>query len=165
MNCCSMGFPDASFDAVIDKATLDSLLCGENSTVNTGKYVGTVARLLKPGGVFIIVSFGTPENRLSYLEGDYGWQVTVHSIPKPTINTAGLPEVNSSDPNQQHVRAPPAGVRFVYECENACLTLRPPPSTSPVSCVSTCTLQKKWRRTCCLLVCVCVSFYREGRRS
>ena len=129
MNCCSMGFPDASFDAVIDKATLDSLLCGENSTVNTGKYVGTVARLLKPGGVFIIVSFGTPENRLSYLEGDYGWQVTVHSIPKPTINTAGLPEVNSSDPNQQHVRAPPAGVRV-----RACICVPhpppPPPSTS-----------------------------------
>ena len=162
MNCCSMGFPDASFDAVIDKATLDSLLCGENSTVNTGKYVGTVARLLKPGGVFIIVSFGTPENRLSYLEGDYGWQVTVHSIPKPTINTAGLPEVNSSDPNQQHVRAPPAGVRVRV---NACLTLHPPPPL--FSCASTCTLQKKRRRKCCLLecvcVCVCVCFSRRRR--
>ena len=70
MNSCSLGFPDASFDAVIDKAMLDSLLCGEASTANTGRYVGEVARTLKPGGVYIIVSFGTPENRLSYLEGD-----------------------------------------------------------------------------------------------
>lgn len=107
MNSCSLGFPDASFDAVIDKAMLDSLLCGEASTANTGRYVGEVARVLKPGGTFIIVSFGAPENRLSYLEGDYGWQVTVHSIPKPTVNTAGLPEVNSSDPSQQHVRSGP----------------------------------------------------------
>ncbi len=144
MNCCSMGFPDASFDAVIDKALLDSLLCGENSTVNTGKYVGTVARLLKPGGAFIIVSFGTPENRLSYLEGDYGWQVTVHSIPKPTINTAGLPEVNSSDPNQQHVRC---------VCARACVNaLHCAPHPLPLFYpplplrLSTCTLQKRRHR-------------------
>ena len=110
MNCCSMGYPDASFDAVIDKATLDSLLCGENSTANSGRYVAEVARVLRPGGVFIVVSFGSPENRLSYFEGEYGWQVTVHSIPKPTINTAGLPEANTSDPNMQH---------YVFICTKA----------------------------------------------
>jgi hypothetical protein len=139
-----MGFPDASFDAVIDKALLDSLLCGENSTVNTGKYVGTVARLLKPGGAFIIVSFGTPENRLSYLEGDYGWQVTVHSIPKPTINTAGLPEVNSSDPNQQHVRCVRARACVnALHCAPHPLPLFSPPL--PLR-LSTCTLQKRRHR-------------------
>jgi SAM-dependent methyltransferase len=118
MNCCSLGYPDASFDAVIDKATLDSLLCGENSTANTGRYVGEVCRVLKPGGVFIVVSFGTPENRLSYLEGEYGWQTTVHSIPKPTINAAGLPQTNTSDPNLQHVSCAPI-VFCPFSSENA----------------------------------------------
>jgi hypothetical protein len=42
--------------------------------------------------VFIIVSFGAPENRLSYLEGEYGWSVTVSAIPKPSISAAGLAE-------------------------------------------------------------------------
>ena len=101
MNVCSLGYPDASFDAVVDKATLDSILCGENSTANSGRYVKEVARVLKPGGVFIIVSFGAPENRLSYLEGEYGWSVTVSAIPKPSISAAGLAEA-SHDPSQSH---------------------------------------------------------------
>ena len=101
MDMCSMGFADATFDAVLDKAALDSLLCGESSTANSGRYVKEVARVLKPGGVFIVVSFGAPENRLSYLEGDYGWSVTVAAIPKPSISAAGLPEA-SADPAQSH---------------------------------------------------------------
>jgi EEF1A lysine methyltransferase 4 len=31
MSCTALDFGDASFDAVIDKGTLDSILCGENS--------------------------------------------------------------------------------------------------------------------------------------
>lgn len=101
MNCCSLGYDAASFDAVVDKGTLDSLLCGENSTANSGRYVAEVARVLKPGGVFIVVSFGTPENRMSYLEGEYGWTTSVHSIPKPSIDAEGMPQTNS-DPSGQH---------------------------------------------------------------
>ena len=108
MNCCSMGYPDASFDAVIDKATLDSLLCGENSTANSGRYVAEVARVLRPGGVFVVVSFGAPEIRLSFLEGDYGWRVAARSLPKPNVDASALPEGTSpTDPNYFH---------FAYIC-------------------------------------------------
>lgn len=65
MNCTALNFPDACFGAVIDKGALDCLLCGENSTANTGRYTHEVARVLKPGGVFIIVSYAAPELRLS----------------------------------------------------------------------------------------------------
>ncbi len=108
MNCSALNYPDASFNAVIDKGTLDCLLCGENSTAITGRYTHEVARVLKPGGVFIVVSYGAPENRLSYLEGDYGWFVSVQTIPKPTINTAGLPDTVSSDSTSCH---------YVYVCK------------------------------------------------
>jgi ubiquinone/menaquinone biosynthesis C-methylase UbiE len=94
-------FPDRQFDAVVDKALLDSLLCGERSTANAGLYVKEVARCLKPGGVFIVVSFGAPENRLSYFEGDYGWTTAVTAIPKPSINAAGLAEA-ATEPGQNH---------------------------------------------------------------
>ena len=94
MNMCALNFPDLCFDAVLDKATIDSILCGENSTANTSRYTHEVARVLKPGGVFIVISHGAPDIRLSYLEGDYGWTVTVSTLPKPVINVAGLPEVS-----------------------------------------------------------------------
>lgn len=44
MNVCDMQFPDASYDAVIDKGTLDSILCGDNSTSNAAKYCAQVSR-------------------------------------------------------------------------------------------------------------------------
>ena len=62
-------FPDASFSAVIDKGTLDSLLCGEGSTTTAAKYVMTVSRVLQRGGVFLIVSYGAPDNRLRWVWG------------------------------------------------------------------------------------------------
>jgi len=106
MSCYSLGYADGTFDAVIDKGTLDSLLCGENSTANSARYVAEVCRTLKPGGVFIVVSFGTPDIRLSYFEGDYGWTTTVHSIPKPSVDADGMPKIGS-DPAQQH---------YIYIC-------------------------------------------------
>ena len=101
MNVTSLSYPDASFDAVLDKGTLDCLLCGESSTANTAKYMSEVSRVLKPGGLFLVVTYGSPENRLSYLEGDYGWTTSVNTLPKPVINAEGLPEVQV-DESQVH---------------------------------------------------------------
>ena len=62
-----MDFPEASFDAVVDKATLDSVLCGENSTANVNKMISEVHRVLGKNGVYLVVSYGQPEFRLTYL--------------------------------------------------------------------------------------------------
>lgn len=75
MDVKTMEFNENSFDAIIDKATFDSVLvtihqiqCGENSTVNAGKMISQVYRVLKQDGVYIIISYGQPEYRLNYLE-------------------------------------------------------------------------------------------------
>lgn len=44
MNVCSLDFPDAAFDVVIDKGTMDSVLCGEGSTANVAKMCQEVSR-------------------------------------------------------------------------------------------------------------------------
>ena len=44
MNVTSLEFPDESFDAVIDKGTMDSILCGEGSTANVAKLCMEVSR-------------------------------------------------------------------------------------------------------------------------
>ena len=47
-------------------------------------------RVLKADGVFFIVSYGTPENRLSYLENDeYKWHVTVHTVGTSAVAVLG----------------------------------------------------------------------------
>lgn len=107
MNCCSLDFPDETFDVVLDKGTLDSVLCGEGSTANVAKMCGEVSRVLKPTGCFFIVSYGVPDNRLNYLEKEdvYSWNVTVHTVAKPTVSAAAVP--SSEDAN---------GVHYIYVC-------------------------------------------------
>jgi hypothetical protein len=42
---------------------------------------GRRGRVLRPKGVFFIVSYGIPDNRLQYLENeDYSWTVTIHTV-------------------------------------------------------------------------------------
>ena len=52
-------FENGTFDAVIDKGTIDSLLCGEAATWNVNKTVSEVHRVLKENtGVYLVVSYG-----------------------------------------------------------------------------------------------------------
>lgn len=64
MNACALDFPDESFNAVVDKGTLDSVLCGEGSTANVAKMCMEISRVLKPNGVYFICSYGVPDNRM-----------------------------------------------------------------------------------------------------
>ncbi|KAJ0039230.1 hypothetical protein Pint_23873 [Pistacia integerrima] len=49
-------FPDDSFDSVIDKGTLDSLMCGSDAPISAAQMLGEVSRLLKPGGIYMLVT-------------------------------------------------------------------------------------------------------------
>jgi hypothetical protein len=83
----SGAFSPSTFDVVIDKATFDSVLvsvahspqCGENSLSNAANYLSQIHNVLKApkegqsgqnaqGGVYIVISYGTPENRECYLK-------------------------------------------------------------------------------------------------
>jgi ubiquinone/menaquinone biosynthesis C-methylase UbiE len=67
------------FDAVFDKGTLDSLMCSGPSASVVGQMMAEIARVLKPGGVFVEISYGTPNTRASFLRGpQYGWTVLEH---------------------------------------------------------------------------------------
>merc|ERR1711924_139528 len=68
MDCRAMDFPEGIFNVVIDKATLDSILCGEGSTHNAQKTLQGVSQVLGPNGVFLCVSHGQPSYRLTYLQ-------------------------------------------------------------------------------------------------
>lgn len=100
-------FPDEAFDVICDKGTLDSILCGEGSTSNVGKALGEFTRVLKPQGVFMMLSYGIPDNRLSYLDNEsYHWKVQVHTIAKPTVSASAVPD--SKDASSVH---------YLYVCQ------------------------------------------------
>ena len=50
MDATSLDFADENFDAVVDKALMDSLLCGEGSTANVNKMCSEVSRCVTPNG-------------------------------------------------------------------------------------------------------------------
>ena len=86
MDVTALDFGSSYFDVVLDKGTLDSVSCGEGSTANIAKYMGEVSRVLKPNGVFVVISYGAPDHRLVHMEKpEYGWAVEVTSVPKPAI--------------------------------------------------------------------------------
>merc|ERR1712110_891240 len=99
-------FPDANFKVVIDKATLDSILCGEGSTHNAQKLLQEISRVLMPDGVYIAISHGQPSYRLTYLQKpEFGWNVKIFAVQKPMMGmTASL---SSDDKDNVH---------YIYVC-------------------------------------------------
>ena len=63
MDVCDLKYPDNSFDVLIDKSTIDALLCGDNAFLNTAIMLKESQRVLKVGGVYIAISYGKPETR------------------------------------------------------------------------------------------------------
>jgi len=61
MDASQMTFPDASFDSVFEKGTLDALYAGAAEVVVP--VVQQVFRVLRPGGLFVSIGFGTPPAR------------------------------------------------------------------------------------------------------
>lgn len=77
-------FPDESFDGVIDKGTLDSLMCGTDAPLSATQMLGEVSRLLKPGGIYMLITYGDPTVRMPHLNRPvYNWKITLYIIPRP----------------------------------------------------------------------------------
>ena len=59
-------FQTGSFNTIIDKGTLDSILCADNSVPNAQKMLAEVFRVLAPGGHYICITYGDPEHRKKF---------------------------------------------------------------------------------------------------
>merc|ERR1712194_51909 len=107
MDVRQMELMDARFNVVLDKGSLDCILCGEASTLNVQKALNEIARVLDNKGVFICVSHGQPSYRLTYLQRpEFGWEVRVHTVEKPRMGMSG-PQLASEERDNLH---------YVYVC-------------------------------------------------
>lgn len=64
MDVTAMSYPDESYDLVLDKSTIDALLCSDTPQLLVAKMLWEVYRVLRKGGVYFIVSYGAPKSRL-----------------------------------------------------------------------------------------------------
>lgn len=77
-------FGDCSFDGVIDKGTLDSIMCGMGAPCNAETMLTEISRVLKPGGVYMLITYGDPRLRMPHLNRNvYGWSISLFVIPQP----------------------------------------------------------------------------------
>lgn len=62
-------YPDDSFDLIVNKGTLDAILCSNGAISNANAMMEECARVLNPRhGKMVVVSYGSPENRRVYFE-------------------------------------------------------------------------------------------------
>ncbi|KAG6471277.1 hypothetical protein ZIOFF_072388 [Zingiber officinale] len=97
-------FESSSFDAVIDKGTLDSLMCGPNATENATKMLKEVGRVLNDKGVYILITYGDPSYRLNLLRGVELWNINMHVIELiivPPLPLLFLPDRTEKTPGQK----------------------------------------------------------------
>jgi ubiquinone/menaquinone biosynthesis C-methylase UbiE len=75
MDIKHLSFPSDSFDAVLDKGTLDALTCGGDVDECIFQALSEYVRVLRPGGLAYVISFGQPPDRVEYFEParDHSW--------------------------------------------------------------------------------------------
>lgn len=85
--------PDNTFDLIIDKALMDALLCSDDNIISVNRLVREMHRVLKPGGVYVVISHGAPDTRVGYLKRPaqgLTWAVDTVVCEKPPLE--GLEE-------------------------------------------------------------------------
>lgn len=88
MDMRSLSLPDASFDVVLDKGSLDAVWTDGGSVWDPSRTVRAdvaatvkeILRVLRPGGRFLSISFGQPHFRLPLLADPQQWEMTVSPI-------------------------------------------------------------------------------------
>eukprot|EP01060_Flectonema_neradi_P025095 TRINITY_DN33930_c0_g1_i1.p1 TRINITY_DN33930_c0_g1~~TRINITY_DN33930_c0_g1_i1.p1 ORF type:complete len:218 (+),score=51.93 TRINITY_DN33930_c0_g1_i1:35-688(+) len=102
--------PAGTFDCVLDKATLDSCLCGSDDTAiqrSATRMLSEIYRVLKVGGIFLCISHTAPAERRVLYNQDLNWDITVEHLPKEGGVGTVLEEYEGTDsPNY-----------FLYVCK------------------------------------------------
>jgi ubiquinone/menaquinone biosynthesis C-methylase UbiE len=100
MDVCEMkNFENSSFNTVIDKGTLDSILCSDTPIPSSEKMLSEIYRILTPGGNYICISYGDSDHRKKYFQKQNWAQFTCEKIIKPATSN-NPPDEN--DPKNYH---------------------------------------------------------------
>ena len=71
MDVRSMSYANRSFDMVLDKSTIDALLCSDSPLISVAEMLKEIHRILKDDGIYFMVSYGMPCNRMEHLQREH----------------------------------------------------------------------------------------------
>jgi len=89
MDALDMTFESNSFDVVIEKGTIDALMCDQVSAWevpddianSVDKMCSEIYRVLKPNGIFISITFAQPHFRKKLIQKEkFQWDLTMDTI-------------------------------------------------------------------------------------
>ena len=80
-----MPYDDNFFDFIFDKGTIDCFVASTESTKKINVALMEISRVLKQGGYFVQISYGTPNTRTSFLKAqNLSWSlVDTKEVEKP----------------------------------------------------------------------------------
>ncbi|EKF28722.1 hypothetical protein MOQ_007522 [Trypanosoma cruzi marinkellei] len=94
---------DYLFDFIIDKGLIDAILGGHNSFHNVYTVTKNLSRLLKKGGRFISVSYGSPETRMDHFRRRrLFFDVEHKAIEKPMFNSTTITTTTATTTTTGH---------------------------------------------------------------
>jgi ubiquinone/menaquinone biosynthesis C-methylase UbiE len=68
MDVTALQYESGAVTTVLDKATLDTMFNADDEQVAVNRMLDETHRVLAPGGVYVVVSYGEPEDRLPALQ-------------------------------------------------------------------------------------------------
>ncbi|KAF2319663.1 hypothetical protein GH714_017901 [Hevea brasiliensis] len=76
--------PWACGSLILYPRTLDSLMCINDAPISAAQMLGEVSRLLQPGGIYMLITYGDPTVRMLHLRRPvYNWKIVLYIIPRP----------------------------------------------------------------------------------
>ncbi|KAH7820389.1 putative protein kinase domain protein [Monocercomonoides exilis] len=112
--------PESQYDAVIGKGCFDSILCTETSFKNAQNMLAGVAKVLKPGGVYVEISYKGREDGYPYFQTpELPWKAKMQTIIRPkrgmTFSTSS--SASSSSSQQRAPSVDDGEVHYIYICK------------------------------------------------
>ncbi|KAJ4779438.1 S-adenosyl-L-methionine-dependent methyltransferases superfamily protein [Rhynchospora pubera] len=123
-------FSDTSFESVVDKGTLDALMCGTDASQAASQMLGEVNRVLKQGGIYMLITYGAPSARVQYLkQAGLNWKLTLYILSSSRVEEETNGSSSSAElsmepvPLTENGQLPPGFVlgdlesHYIYVCE------------------------------------------------
>jgi ubiquinone/menaquinone biosynthesis C-methylase UbiE len=89
MDGTQMGFESRRFDVVVDKGTLDAVICGRDLTISD-RMLEEVSRVVKPTGKIIVITHSPPEGRKKVFQKSLPFELFDYTFTKLPLSDVAM---------------------------------------------------------------------------